>query len=1300
VRKISVFLGFFFLFLTSFGQSSEKVWMHPNKGQWEDIILQKVDLTNGDLFLTRKGMTFHFNNAAELSHHHQDTGTVDHDEDLLQGQVIDYNFLGAGFQGVTNDEKPAGFYENYYIGNDPTKWKSEIYAIEKSTLPSFLPGVKMVYESEVGALKYSFVLAPNVNPNSIQAEISGADKITILKNGKLNIQHRFGIIHESKPVAWQMNGDEKVIIDVEFVLNGTILSYSLGNYDVTKSLIIDPSLTFSTFSGSTADNWGSTATPDALGNVFGGGIVFGGGFPTTVGAYDVTFNGTSSFNLNFDVAIMKFNGTGSSLMYSTYLGGATSNEFPSSMVCGPNGQLYVLGMTGSSDFPVLAGYDMTFNGGTSFTPQGGSGTIPGSDIFITRFNPNGTAILSSTYVGGSGNDGYNGALTLKYNYGDSYRGEITIDALYNVYVASSTTSFNFPTLGLGGQAMQGSQSAVAFKLNSTLSLMQWSRYISGNSTVAGYSIQVANNGNVFVAGGTTSTNMSLLSGEDLTYNGGNADGYVIRLNPISGQTVNGTYIGLAEYDQAFFVQTDVQGEPYILGQTESSYPITVGKYGNANSGQFIRKYTSNLSTILWTTMLGASSGHVELSPTAFLVSDCYDIYIAGWGGPLNANPSVSLANFSTVSGFPVTSDAYQSTTLGDNFYLAVLGGNAVGLKYATFFGGLTNTQKHVDGGTSRFDKGGRIYHSVCASCGSSTNGFTTTPGAWSTTDNSTNCNMAVFKFDLSVIVPLINVLDPLICYPDPVVFQNLTLYADMFSWTFGDGTSSTVQSPSHNYPGPGTYIVTLIASDSLGCYVADTSTYIIDIGDFQGGIVQPTDTICSGGSYQMQATGGGTYSWSPAFLLDNPSSATPIATVTTTTVFTVIVSDSCGADTLSATLYVWNDSTTISNDTSLCLGESVPLWVAGGVTYSWLPATYLDNPNSATPVCTPDTAITYTVTITSASGCVYTEQVFVNVFYDPPMPIIDDTVNVCRFTSEIVTVSGSDSYTWDPSAFITPLVGPVVDVSPLISQYFVCNFTNACGTVQDSIFAQVIIPDVSGFGDTTICPGETAVLSSSGGVSYEWLPHATFLTTNGSLVQVKPNVNTNYSVIGQDINGCYDTAFVLVQLFPQTTVSTDNKIYAIIGDIIELNANGNPPGGNYLWSPPEYLTCTNCATTEANPDSDFKYTIQYTDLNGCTAVGGVRLAYDASVYVPNTFTPDGDAFNGIFSVVPVNVKIFKLDIYNRWGQLIHVMTESTNFWDGTFNGRKSPDGVYTWKMIYRDQYEQPHLLTGHVSLIR
>lgn len=170
------------------------------------------------------------------------------------------------------------------------------------------------------------------------------------------------------------------------------------------------------------------------------------------------------------------------------------------------------------------------------------------------------------------------------------------------------------------------------------------------------------------------------------------------------------------------MQLDNDNSVYIYGQSEGSIAISPGCYGTANSGQIIAKYTTNLSAQNWITTVGAGSGHVEISPTAFLVSNCKDIYISGWGGQINQIYSPGATQSSTI-GFPVTPDAFQSNTSGSNFWIAVLSQEASALEYATFIGGTSSSYNHVDGGTSRFDKNGNIYHAVCAACGGNDFGF-------------------------------------------------------------------------------------------------------------------------------------------------------------------------------------------------------------------------------------------------------------------------------------------------------------------------------------------------------------------------------------------------------------------------------------------------------------------------------------------------------------------------------------------------------------------------------------------------
>ena len=663
------------------------------------------------------------------------------------------------------------------------------------------------------------------------------------------------------------------------------------------------------------------------------------------------------------------------------------------------------------------------------------------------------------------------------------------------------------------------------------------------------------------------------------------------------------------------------------------------------------------------------------------------------------NSQNSQATFSSSNGFSVTADAFQSTTNGSNFYIAVLDQDAAFLKYATYMGGSTSSSNHVDGGTSRFDKSGRIYHAVCGACGGQDYGFTSTPGVWSPTNQSSNCNLAAFKFELSTIDAVVAAPDPLICLPDPVIFNNNSANGNAFYWDFGDGTTSTAINPSHLYPGAGNYTVTLVVTDTNGCFSPDSIQFLINIGDFQGGIIVPSGAVCPGIPFQLEAYGGAIYEWSPANVLDDPTSATPIATVNVTTVFTVIVSDSCGADTLQLTLPVFPTSPSISNDTSICIGNSAQITAGGGGTYLWSPATTLDDPTSANPIATPQINTTYSVVITSPDGCINNESMLVSVFYTPPIPVIPDSVQMCVGSSIAITVSGGDSYVWSPNYQINQLTGPTVIVSPADDFIYYCNFINACGFVLDSVLVKVVEATILAGSDTIICPGESAILWASGGISYSWSPMATLNNSTLSQVIATPTSSTLYTVIGIDSTGCTDTAYVQVDLYPQPFIQTSPDVYAFYGDVIQLSATSTT-NGPYIWSPAEFLSCVSCSSPVANPNQNTTYIVTYTDENGCSASDNVHIYYDPIVYVPNTFTPNGDESNQGFHIVAHNIQSFELLIFDRWGELIFTMSDLTDYWDGSYKGNNCQDGTYVWKLVYYDFLNKEYNLTGHVNLLR
>ncbi len=495
--------------------------------------------------------------------------------------------------------------------------------------------------------------------------------------------------------------------------------------------------------------------------------------------------------------------------------------------------------------------------------------------------------------------------------------------------------------------------------------------------------------------------------------------------------------------------------------------------------------------------------------------------------------------------------------------------------------------------------------------------------------------------------------------------------------------------------------MTLTVLDTNGCFSTDAVTITVNIGAFTGGVTAPSSPICPGETFQFDAYGGANYSWTPTGFLDNPNVSNPIATITQTTNFEVTISDSCGSVTVPVTLEVYDNSISISPDTSLCIGAQAPLEVISSGSVVWDPPTYLNNPNSFNPISTPEEPIYYIATVTNEFGCINSDSVFVNVFFNPPIPIMEDTMEICNGGSASIFITGGDTYSWIASPYLNTTVGNTVIASPPSENWFYCNVTNSCGTVVDSILIQVVEPQIYAGNDTTICPNELAYLWASGADYYQWFPSNTVenISSAGAFVSVKPTESTNYMVIGSDLNGCVDTANVMVTLFPYPSLFVTNNVYAFYGDEIQLEAYSHFPG-TYTWSPSEFLSCINCTNPIANPNQNITYFIEFIDQNGCQSNSYVNIHYDALIYVPNTFIPDGNGMNDYFKVYGGNIMEMECNIFNRWGELVHTIYDPNGSWDGTYRGTPCQDGTYTWKLVYKDFLGNKHILTGHVNLLR
>ena len=744
-----------------------------NKGQWDGHARYAAALPGGRLFAEADGLTFALladGGPAQLGHRPrpQAPHTPPQADSVVRGHALKLHFEGASPADIT-PETPTGEHRNYFLGADSRHWASDVRGFRALRYAGLWPGVSArVYESADQHVEYDFELAPGADPAAISLRHDGAEGLALDAAGNLLLKTSVGTVVERAPLAWQTDAaGQRQAVACRYVLSGRVVRFALGRYNTARPLTIDPVVVFATYSGSTADNWGFAATYDAQGNLYSGGIAFSAGYPASPGAFRTTFAGL------IDIAIIKYNTSANgpaARAWATYLGGAGA-DFPHSMVVNSLGELLVLGSSGSLDYPTTSSaLQRSFAGGSPTTPLGYGppyDSPDGSDLVITRLNVSGSALVGSTYLGGSGNDGLlplnpytsplGSTMQLAHNYGDPFRGDILVDAADNVYIASHTTSTNFPTAGgFNNTYHGGSSDGVVCKLTPALTALTWSSYLGGNGADAAYSIQLEpTSGDVYVAGGTLSPNFPVTTGAYRTTRPGNVDGFVARISANGASLLRATYVGTAAYDQAYFLQLGSDGGVYLLGQTLGTFPVTPGLYSTPNGTQFIQKLDANLGQSLFSTAFGSSDpsnlGRVSLDPTAFLVDRCDRVYVCGWGGQVNGPAFPYLQGNGSTTGLPTTPDAAQRATDGSDFYLAQFSAGLTGLAYGTYYGNTAvgTEGEHVDGGTSRFDPRGIVYQAVC-SCFSAT-GFPIPAGAntYSATNNSgtalgVSCNNSAF----------------------------------------------------------------------------------------------------------------------------------------------------------------------------------------------------------------------------------------------------------------------------------------------------------------------------------------------------------------------------------------------------------------------------------------------------------------------------------------------------------------------------------------------------------------------------
>lgn len=1026
-----------------------------NKGQWPSQVLFKTNLDVGNLWVEQGRLIFHIQDFTELQNAHALKKESSNDKPVsFKQDIVLLDFINAN--NVTNIEKEGEteHYYNYFRGNNPDHWASNVRGYDEFTLRDFYNDIDLRFIEKEQELKYEFIIKPSANPNQIKWKYNNAKQVKVNKKGGLVVKTELGDIIEKAPYVYQIINGRVVEVNCSFKLEEGVVSFELAEFNEFVDLIIDPTLVFATYNGAVSDNFGMTATYAHDGSAYVAGTVFGNDYPIPdLNVFDPDGNLTvqNVGVVTTDAFITKYSPDGSNMIWSTFYGGGDDTQgtdVPHSLISDLDDNIYVYGVTSSLDFPIQGGFQSTHAGGTAltFNSIGANFGNVGTDIYVAKFSANGYNLLGSTYVGGTGNDGVNYKVTsgnygapsdydsLTMNYGDQLRGEIGLDANNNILVASSTRSTDFPVVDPFQPNNNGQQDGVVFKLRNDFSELLWSSYFGGSENDGCYSVKIDESDNILFAGGTSSSDLPMVGGGYLdTYQGGKADGFVIKLSPNGLNIDFSTYLGTNDYDQVYFVDVDRNDMVYVLGQTlGGDYPVVGPVYENPGSTQFVTQLEPDLSAINLSTVFGSEEPNIDISPSAFLIDICGNIYISGWGRNL-------LQSTLFLQNMPITPNAFQtSAPNGFDFYLLVLEREMSNVLYGTYMGGV-DSREHVDGGTSRFDRNGVVYQGVCGGCGGNSD-FPTTAGAWSNDNLANNCNALVFKFDFNLIPNAeFTVENNLGCAPFEVTFDNFSSDSDAYIWDFGDGNlDSTTFEPTITYEDPGVYEVNLYVTDSI-CLITDSATLIITVTPE----LELDDLIdieqCEPSEINLIANSFGTadsFVWStnPDFTdtLNVSISDSTANVFTTESGYYYIQLSNPGCELIDSIEVVFTSSSlSLEGDTTICLGDEAVITATGndpGITFSnfqWTPESVVVSGQGTDEVTVNPTMTQFiNVTAEASNGCIVTDSILIEVSDIDPL-----SVNAL-VSEEEVPVGSTVTLTAEPDGYSYNWFPPILVVDP------------------------------------------------------------------------------------------------------------------------------------------------------------------------------------------------------------------------------------------------------------------------------
>ena len=667
-----------------------------NQGQSDPQVKYLARGNGYQLFLTNQDAVFSFSSRSSndlkprhsLAGFHKQPSQMQRDSvSVVRMQLLNSN------AAIPQGTDPLAGKTNYYIGNDPKKWHTGVPQFGRIAYKNVYPGIDLAYYGQQSKLEFDFIVAPQSNPAPIDLAFSGVRSVATDDSGNLKVSSTAGDVLLHKPVAYQNLNGTRQPVEAHFVLQAdNRVRFELGSYDHNRELVIDPTVTYGTYLGGSGEDDGYGIAFDSSGDAYVTGQTASTDFPVVGGLTPGTYGGL------FDAFVTKIASDGSSLIYSTFVGGS-GNDSGNAIALDASGDAFVAGGSTSMNFPTTASAYQKTLGGTGNT-----------NAFVFELNSSGGTLTYSTYLGGTGIDVAVG---------------IAVDGSGEAYVTGSAGSSNFPILNpLPNQSsFSGTTTGFVTKLNSSGSALVYSTYLGGNTDFAS-AVAVDSAGNAYVTGGTQNTTFPTTAGVVQTTCGSCSsnldDAFVSVIKPTGGALVYSTFLGGNNADQGLGIAVDSAANAYITGLTVSSnFPLksaAYGTFGGGASDAFVAVVNSTGSSLVYSTYLGGSLNDVG---TAIAVDVNKNAYVTGQTGSTN---------------FPVTSSATQPTNGGGNDAFVSEFSSTGSLVFSTYLGGSAdeNTAAAGIGATGAIavdSAGANIY----VTGNTKSDPFPTTSGAKQTT---------------------------------------------------------------------------------------------------------------------------------------------------------------------------------------------------------------------------------------------------------------------------------------------------------------------------------------------------------------------------------------------------------------------------------------------------------------------------------------------------------------------------------------------------------------------------------------